>query len=157
MNLEKVMKFVTIEEAALAQLSTAPASSPGRVWTGRVLAGLPLLFLTWDAVVKLAAVPQVVEASARLGFAKSSLPVLGAVELAAVLLTLFRRTRVFGAVLLTAYLGGAVETHVRLHDPLFTHTLFPIYFAALIWGGLSLVDSRIRAASPFGARASECT
>lgn len=149
------MKFLTIEEAPLAQLSTESTRSSGKVWTGRVLAGLPLLFLTWDAVVKVAVVPQVVEASARLGFAKSTLPLLGGVELAAVILTLFPRTRVFGAVLLTAYLGGAVETHVRLQDPLFTHTLFPVYFAALIWGGLSLLDSRIRAASPFIARASE--
>lgn len=145
------MKILTIEEAALAHLSTPPAPSPSKTWTGRILAGLPLLFLTWDGAMKLIAVPQVVEASARLGFAKSTLPVLGVVELAAVLLTLFRRTRVFGAVLLTAYLGGAVETHVRLGDPLFTHTLFPIYFAALIWGGLSLLDTRIRAASPFAS------
>lgn len=149
------MKFLTIEEAALAQLSTPPAPSPGRVWTGRILTGLPLLFLTWDALMKLAAVPQVVEASAKLGFARSTLPLLGTVELAAVMLTLFSRTRVLGAVLLTAYLGGAVETHVRLGDPLFTHTLFPIYFAALIWGGLSLLDARVRAASPFVSRVSE--
>lgn len=151
------MKFLSIEEAPLAQLSTAPERSPRKMWTGRVLAGVPLLFLTWDAAVKLLAVPQVVEASAKLGFAKSTLPLLGAVELAAVMLTLFRRTRVLGAVLLTAYLGGAVETHVRLHDALFTHTLFPIYFAALIWGGLSLLDPRIRAASPFVTPAPEQT
>jgi hypothetical protein len=60
---------------------------------------------------------------------------------------------VLGAVVLTAYLGGAVETHVRLGDPLFSHTLFPIYFAALIWGGLSLLDERVRAASPFARNA----
>jgi hypothetical protein len=148
------MKILSIEEVALAQLS-APAAAPamGKVWTGRVLVGLPLLFLTWDATVKLLAVPQVVEASAKLGFAPSTLPLLGVLELTAVILTLIRRTRVLGAVVLTAYLGGAVETHVRLGDPLFSHTLFPIYFAALIWGGLSLLDERVRAASPFARNA----
>jgi TRAP-type C4-dicarboxylate transport system permease small subunit len=146
------MNSLVIEEAAaIIQAPTLPSPSRRKLWTGRVLAGLPLLFLTWDAVVKLAAIPQVVEASAKLGYAKATLPVLGTLELVAVVLTLFRRTRVFGAVLLTAYLGGAVETHVRLGDPLLTHTLFPIYFAALIWGGLSLIDTRIRAASPFAS------
>lgn len=147
------MKTLSIDEVAFAHLSTPAAPSRGKVWTGRVLAGLPLLFLTWDATMKLLAVPQVVEASSRLGFAPSTLPVLGALELAAVVLTLVRRTRVLGAVVLTAYLGGAVETHVRLGDPLLSHTLFPIYFAALIWGGLSLLDARIREASPFARRA----
>ena len=147
------MKTLAIEDAALAHFSTPPARSRGKLWTGRILAGLPLVFLTWDAAMKLLAVPQVIEASSRLGFAPSTLPVLGAVELAAVVLTIVARTRVLGAVLLTAYLGGAVETHVRLGDPLLSHTLFPIYFAALIWGGLSLIDARVRQSSPFARRA----
>jgi len=145
------MKTLSLEQFAFAPPSAPAVPTRGRIWTGRVLAGLPLLFLAWDATVKLLAVPQVVEASSRLGFAPSTLPILGAVELAAVVLTLVRRTRVLGAVLLTAYLGGAVETHVRLGDPLLSHTLFPIYFAALIWGGLSLLDARIRGASPFAS------
>ena len=146
------MKTLSIEDLVFAPSSAPAAPSRGKVWTGRVLAGLPLLFLTWDAAMKLLAVPQVVEASSRLGFAPGTLPVLGVAELAAVVLTLVRRTRVLGAVLLTAYLGGAVETHVRLGDPLLSHTLFPIYFAALIWGGLSLLDARIREASPFAPK-----
>ncbi len=146
------MKTLSIEEIQLAHLSTRTEPARRTVWAGRVLAGVPLLFLTWDGAMKLLAVPQVVEASSRLGFAPTTLPVLGLVEVAAVVLTLLSRTRVLGAVLLTAYLGGAVETHVRLGDPLLSHTLFPIYFAALIWGGLSLLDARIRQASPFTRR-----
>jgi hypothetical protein len=125
--------------------------SKGRVWTGRVLTGLPLLFLAWDGAMKIAQVPMVVEASAKLGFAPSTLPLLGAIELLAVLLIALPRTRVLGAVLISAYLGGAVATHVRLGDPLFSHTLFPIYVAALIWGGLYLRDARVRALSPFAS------
>jgi hypothetical protein len=146
------MKTLTIEEAQFAVLTTAvPATSQSsrRVWTGRLLAGLPLVFMTWDASVKLLAVPQVLEGSASLGFERANLLPIGLIELAAVLLVLFHRTRIFGAVLLTAYLGGAVAVHVQHSDPMFSHTLFPIYFAIMIWGGLSLLDRRIRAISPF--------
>ncbi len=147
------MKTLTIEETAFASLTAPTArSSSGKRWVGRVLAGLPLLFMAWDASVKLAAIPMVVEASAKLGFARATLPVIGTVELAAVVLTLFPRTRVFGAVLLSAYLGGAVATHVQHGDPLFTHTLFPVIFASLIWGGLCLLDPRVRSLSPLAHR-----
>jgi hypothetical protein len=146
------MKTLTLDETAFAPLNTPTAPSPAKRWTGRILAGLPLLFMAWDASVKLIQIPMVVEASAKIGFTRSTLPVLGTVELAAVLFTLFPRTRVFGAVLLTAYLGGAVAIHVQHGDPLLTHTLFPIFFASLIWGGLTLLDQRVRSISPLAPR-----
>jgi len=129
-----------------------PATRPPsvRLWAGRALTGLPLLFLSFDGIVKFLNVPGVIEASEKIGYHRSTLPLLGAVELMAVLLISFRRTAPFGAVLVSAYLGGAVATHVRLGDPLFSHTLFPIYFALLIWGGLWLRDDRVRRLSPFG-------
>lgn len=55
------------------------------------------------------------------------------------------RTAALGAILLTGYLGGAVATHVRVGDPLLSHTLFPVYFGIVIWGGLFLRDARVRA------------
>jgi hypothetical protein len=58
------------------------------------------------------------------------------------------RTSVLGAVLLTGYLGGAIATHVRIDNPLFSHVLFPTYVAALLWGGLFLRDPRLRAFLP---------
>lgn len=127
---------------------SAPRSK-SKLWAGRVMTGLPLLFLTWDGVMKLLNVAAVIEASEKVGFHRATLPFLGAVELVSVLLVALERTRVAGAVLISAYLGGAVATHVRLGDPLFSHTLFPIYFGALIWGGLYLRDERVRALSPF--------
>jgi hypothetical protein len=57
-----------------------------------------------------------------------------------------------GAVLLTGYLGGAVATHVRVANPLFTHILFPIYVAAILWSGLMLRDARLRAFLPWRVR-----
>ena len=47
--------------------------------------------------------------------------------------------------LLTGYLGGAIATNVRVENPLFSHTLFPTYVAALIWGGLHLRSAKLRA------------
>jgi hypothetical protein len=55
---------------------------------------------------------------------------------------------VLGAVLLTAYLGGAVATHARIGSPLFSHTLFGVYIGIVVWGGLWLRDPRIRALLP---------
>jgi hypothetical protein len=129
----------------------APTSSPSNLarWTGRFCTGLPLLFLAVDGVVKFSNQPQVVEASARLGFSGSSVQLLGAIELVAVLCMLVHRLAPLGAVLASAYLGGAVATHVSHGDPLFSHVLMPVYFAALIWGGLCLRDERFRALSPF--------
>jgi hypothetical protein len=146
------MKTPTIDDAQVAALTTpvpAGPTSSRRTWTGSVLVGLPLAFMTWDASVKLLALPQGIEGSARLGFERANLLPIGLIELGAVLLVLFARTRIFGAVLLTAYLGGAVAVHVQHSDPTFSHTLFPIYFAVMIWGGLSLLDGRVRAISPF--------
>jgi hypothetical protein len=146
------MNTTTIDHADLqaASLEAKGASSAAKLWTGRLMTGLPLLFIAFDGAVKFAAVPAVVEASAKVGYGPSKLPLLGAVELLAVLFICIHRTRVFGAVLLSSYLGGAVATHVRLGDPLFTHVLSPVYFAALVWGGLYLRDARVRALSPFG-------
>ena len=70
---------------------------------------------------------------------------IGLVLLACLIVHLIPRTATIGAVLLTGYLGGAIATHVRMGDPLFSHTLFPLYFAVMIWGGLYLRDARVRA------------
>jgi hypothetical protein len=41
-------------------------------------------------------------------------------------------------------MGGAIATHVRVGSPLLTHELFPVYVAALVWGGLFMRDERLR-------------
>jgi hypothetical protein len=115
-----------------------------RVWIGWILTGLSGLFLLFDGGAKLAKVPAVMEGSAALGYPASSVFGIGVVLLACTLLYLLPRTAVVGAVLLTGYLGGAIATHVRVSNPLFTHTLFPIYVAMMIWGGLYLRDRRVR-------------
>ena len=71
-----------------------------------------------------------------------------AIELVCLVLYLVPRTSVLGALLLTGYLGGAVATHVRVENPLLTHTLFPLYVGAMLWGGLYLRESRLHALLP---------
>jgi len=109
------------------------------------------LFLLFDAGIKLARIQPVIDSFAALGWPEVARP-LGLLELVLVAIYLFPRTGALGAVLLTGYLGGAVATHLRIADPLFTHTLFPVYVGALLWGGLLLRDPRVRHVVPLLAR-----
>ncbi len=118
------------------------------LWAGRIMSALPVLFLLVDGVMKLVKPPAVVQATVDLGYPESSIIGLGIVLLACVVLYVIPRTSVLGAILLAGYLGGAVATHVRVASALFTHTLFPVYLAALIWGGLFLRDPRVRMLIP---------
>lgn len=126
---------------------TAPIPKKKR-WAGYIVSGLPALFLLADSLGKFVKPAPVIEGTVKLGYPESVLTGLGAVLLASTVLYLVPRTAVLGAILLTGYLGGAVATHVRVGDPLFTHVLSPVYFAIMLWGGLYLRDSRLRALVP---------
>jgi DoxX-like family len=130
-------------------VSPAAPNANKRRWAGVTLSGLAVAFLLFDAAMKIVKIAPVVEASARVGFSEGTLRPIGLTLLACVILYLVPRTAILGAVLLTGYLGGAIATHVRLGDPLFSHTLFPIYFGVFIWGGLFLRDARVRAIAPW--------
>jgi hypothetical protein len=123
--------------------------SRGAVWTGRGLSGIAVLFLVFDSVGKLLRVQPVIDGTRELGYPVSSILPMGIVLLACAATYVFRPTSVLGAVLLTGYLGGAVATHLRVGNPLFTHMLFPIYVGFFIWGGLFLRDARLRALFPW--------
>lgn len=123
---------------------TAPASRSRRL-AGRILTGIPVLFLLFDCVIKFVRPPMVVTANAQLGYPPSAIVGLGVVLAICLAIYLFPRSSIVGAVLLTGYLGGAIASHVRVGDPVFSHVLFPIYVAALLWGGLYLRDRRLRA------------
>ena len=120
-------------------------SSPAARWTGRILTGIAILFLTFDAVIKLAGAKEAVEGTVQLGWQPHHLPIIGGIALVLLVLYIIPRTAPLGAVLWTGYFGGAVATQLRVDNPLFSHTLFPIYVAAIVWGGLYLRDARVRA------------
>jgi hypothetical protein len=112
---------------------------------GRVTSGVVVAFLAFDSVVKFMKPAMVLEASAKLGLPEQLTVPLGIILLASTLLYAIPRTAVLGAVLLTGYLGGAVCTHLRIGDPLWSHVLFPTYLGTLIWAALWLRDGRVRA------------
>ena len=138
------MSATLLASAPLAASPIADASARAR-WAGRVLTGLAVLFLVFDATIKLVGVREAVEGTVQLGYAPHHLPIIGLIEIACLVVYLVPRTAPLGAVLWTGYFGGAIATHLRLDNPLFTHVLFPIYVAALVWGGLYLRDARVRA------------
>jgi hypothetical protein len=127
----------------------APVSKKGLL-AGRIMSGLVIAFLTFDVVFKFVkpAPPPVVETMAHLGWSLSLAPVLGIVLLICTALYVIPNTSVLGAILLTGYLGGAIATHLRVADPLFSHVLFPTYLGVLLWGGLYLREPRLRALIP---------
>lgn len=89
------------------------------------------------------------EGTLTLGYAEHHIAIIGVLALLSTILYAIPRTSVTGAILLTAYYGGAIATHLRLDNPLFSHTLFPVYFAILAWGGIWLRDAGIRGFIPF--------
>ena len=127
------------------------ATSKKMVWAGRIVSGLPVLFLLLDGVMKLIKPAPVVQTTTQLGYMESSIVGMGVALLASTILYAIPRTAVLGAILLTGYLGGAVATHVRVGGPLFS-IVFPIIFGVLIWGGLWLRDQRLRALIPLSSK-----
>jgi DoxX-like family len=111
---------------------------------GGVFTALAAIFLTFDTVLKVLRLRPAVEGTTALGYPADTVHWIGIIELVCLVLYLVPRTSILGGLLLTGYLGGAVATHVRISSPLLTHTLFPVYVALLLWGGLYLRDRRLR-------------
>ena len=126
-------------------MTTSPSLT---IWIGRVLSALAILFLLFDAIVKLLQFQVAVEGTTQLGYPASVVFGIGVVEIVCLALYVIPQTSVLGAILFTGYLGGAIATHVRIGSPLFTHVLFPIYVAALLWGGLYAREDRLRSLIP---------
>jgi len=112
------------------------------------MSGIVIAFLLFDGIIKLIPLDIVVTTSEQLGIPAHLARTLGALTLASTILYAIPRTSVLGAILLTAYLGGAIYTHLRVGSPMFSHTLFGVYLGLMVWGGLYLRDERVRALIP---------
>lgn len=140
----------TYERQAAAN-NTAATSRPiskTSLWAGRIISGLVVAFLVFDGVTKVLKVAPVMEASARIGFPANLIVVTGAILLVCTAIYVLPRTSILGAILLTGYLGGAVVTNLRAGSPLFSETLFPIYFGIFVWAGIYLRDASLRTMIP---------
>jgi hypothetical protein len=116
-------------------------SSRAKIWTGRVLTGLIATFLFVDATAKLVLIAPVVEGSQKLGYDADVMRPLGAVMVLSTVLHLIPRTQLIGAALLTAFLGGATATHVRVDTPFW----FPVAMGVLLWIAYYLRSPQLRA------------
>ncbi len=120
------------------------------VWAGRVLTGLFALFMLGASITpKLMGMPVAAETLTALGWSPEWVLPIGLMELGFLILYLYPRTSVLGAVMMTGLLGGAMATQVRIDNPLFSHQLFSLYLGLFMWGGLWLRDERLRALFPF--------
>jgi hypothetical protein len=128
----------TVEPHTGMQPSPAARTSRWPERVGWVLSGLVLVFFLIDAMGKLLQVPQVLSGSQDLGYPLDTVVPIGLLLLVGAVLYALPRSAVLGAIYLTAFLGGAVAAHARIGSPLFTHILFGVYVAVLMWAGLVL-------------------
>lgn len=136
-------------ETSLRQgLNPMGADRRWMVWAGWGISALMILFMLFDSIAKLALERHVIAATTQIGYPAHAIRPLGAIALICTLLYAVPRTSILGAILLTAYLGGAIASKMRIDDPLFSSTLFGVYFGLLIWGGLYLRDERLRTMIP---------
>jgi len=128
----------TITRSTLSGSSATSRTVDKKVWTARILGALVILFLLVDGAGKVMRLAPYVEGTARVGYSAGSLVPLGLVLLASTILYAVPRTAVLGAILLTAYLGGATAT--------------PVVFGVIVWGCLYLRDERVRSLLPITRR-----
>jgi hypothetical protein len=130
-------------------METANGGTPrAMLWAGWVLSGIFILFMIFDVTIKLIRLPVVAETMGQLGWPPAMGFVIGVIEAIILVLYVVPRTSVLGAVLMTAVLGGAVATHLRIGSPLFSHVLFGVYLGLFAWGGLWLRDGRLQRLFP---------
>jgi hypothetical protein len=115
------------------------------LWAGRILSALVVLFLLLDGTIKVMELDVATKPTAELGYPVSVVFGLGILTLVIAVLYAIPRTSVLGAILLTGLLGGAITTHLRVGNPIFTHMLFGLYLGLAAWGGLVLRNDRLRA------------
>lgn len=128
----------------MATVTQGATTSRAMLWCGWILSGVVILFLIPDVAIKLMDMSFVRQAMVQLGWPIALNRLIGAIELVCLLLYTIPRTSVLGAILMTGLFGGAIASHLRLGDPLFTHVLFGVYLGVMAWGGLWLRDERLR-------------
>jgi hypothetical protein len=139
-------QFINRAEHVNGGATSRPTILRSTLWLGRAMSGLVVAFLLLASALPKMLLPEIAEQSMReLGFPERHLLLLACIELGGALLYAFPRTATLGAVMLTALLGGAVASQLRIDAPTFSHTLFPVYVGVFMWGGLWLRAGSARA------------
>ena len=132
----------------MANLESSRTKAGAAVWIGRILSALVVLFMLFDSIIKVILIEPVVVSMKQLDYPVSTARGIGVMEMVITALYVIPRTSTLGAVLLTGVMGGAIATHLRVGDPLFSHVLFGVYLGAIAWAGLILRDPQLRALFP---------
>lgn len=128
------------------ETSASPPRKGQRI-AGWIITGLISAMFLMGGVMSFSPPKENVEMfTGKFGYPADLMLPLGIVEMVCTLLFLIPRTSVLGGLLLTGYLGGAVATHVRVHDD--AMVAGPLIFGALIWLALYLREPRLRALFP---------
>ncbi len=129
------------------ETATKPATTPsrGKLWTGRVLSAIPALLMINAVVMNVMRNPQAVEGTKHFGWGEESMITIAILAAVSVVLYLVPQTAVLGAIVMTGYFGGAIATHLRIHDPLWPMALV---CGILTWLGLYLRDARLQELVP---------
>jgi ABC-type Fe3+-siderophore transport system permease subunit len=128
-------------------MTQSPLVSKTMLRIGYGISTFAVLVFLLDGATKVLKIPQVVQANLDLGYQESHVVGIGILMLVCTLVYIIPQTSVLGAILLTAYLGGAVATHVRAGSPLFP-IIFTITFGLLVWLGLYLREPRLHVLVP---------
>jgi hypothetical protein len=125
-------------------------TSKASFWTSVIMRWFVILFMLFDAVIKFIKPEPVLQTTiTELGYKEHHILIHGVTALLPTILLIIPRTRMLGAILLTAHLGGAIASHLRVDNPVFSHTLFPMYIGVLIWGSMWLGEEKLRNVFPF--------
>jgi len=130
----------------------APKTSRKRwvVWVGYVLSVWPVFVVLSSATWKLSRTPFYVAEFNRIGWPESALTLLACLQLGCILLYVIPQTSIFGAILLTGYLGGAIASYTRIGEP--TPVLVPLSTSVIAWLGIYLREERLWRLVPFRRR-----
>ncbi|WP_295559870.1 DoxX family protein [uncultured Hyphomicrobium sp.] len=119
------------------------------LWISFGLSALVVVFLLVDAAVNLFAPHLLAGVQAEVGFPPDLSPLLGGIMLVCAVLFAIPRTATIGAILITAFAGGAICTHLRIGEIGSPPQLFAIILAVIAWLSLWLRDANIRNAVGF--------
>jgi len=120
--------------------TTEKTPSKTAVWIGRIISGICILFLLFDAIGKIVKESHSISGSIALGIPENTIQGIGAALLICTIVHLVPRTAILGAILLTGYLGGAIAIMVRAGQPVY----FALVFGILVWLGLYLRNAKIK-------------
>lgn len=114
---------------------------------GWAMIGLFGLFMLGASVLpKFAGMEAAATAMTQIGYPLHYLLMIGILEMIATLLVIYLRTALAGGIMMTAILGGAIASQLRVEAPLVSHTLFGAYLGVFMWTAICLRDPRIIAA-----------